>query len=555
MTNARSTTDITTPAASQPVATVENLRVETATGRCIVDGVSLQLCHGEILGVVGESGSGKTTSALAFFGFVQHGARFTGGTVRLPDHAPIDLPSATNMRDLRGRYFSYVPQNPGTALNPSMRVATLLGEVAARRAAVDATFARERDTVTTDVLGIVGLPTSKDFRARYPHQLSGGQQQRVCIAMALLSGSRAIVLDEPTTGLDVITQSAIIEELQRLRRESNVTMLYISHDLAVVSQLATKVAVMYDGKVVEVGETHSVLNSPSHPYTRKLLDASPDLNRPGDESPFGTVTTSSDIVEPQQILQVCDLNITHRVRGVEAHSVRDINFGLRHGECLALVGQSGSGKTTIARAVAGIQSVDSGEISLNGTRLPAMATERSVDQRRRLQIVFQNPTAALNPRETIRTAIDRARRQVAKSDEISVPSTTDLLDMVRLPHATAEHLPKDLSGGERQRVCIARALAARPEVMICDEITSALDVSVQASVLTLINELRRELNLALLFITHDLGVVAGIADMVMILENGRVREFGKTADVLGAPSSAYGRSLIDAVPSLAAATA
>ena len=592
------------------VVSVDGLRVETATGLPIVDNVSFDLREGEILGVVGESGSGKTTTALSVFGFAQGGARFAQGRVTIPGRPGIDLATSRTLRDLRGRYFSYVPQSPGTALNPSMRIGRLLKEVSDRRAAADPAFRQRVAAETADVLKTVDLPAGEEFRRRFPHQLSGGQQQRVCIAMALLSGSKAIVLDEPTTGLDVITQAAVIGELRRLREERGVSMVYISHDLAVVAELATRVAVMYAGEIVEVGDAHDVLTNPSHPYTRGLLQARPDFKRNGAITPMKGVavglghrppscsfaprcsrateecrtqrppvvpTTSGaeasvrcfhPVHEPLvlteradsgqgrseagSVLSVQDLNITHRVRGVATASIREINFELGRGQCLALVGESGSGKSTIARAVAGLQAVDSGAIHLAGEPLPVKGARRSADQHRRLQIVFQNATAALNPRESIGTAIDRARRSAFKTRAADVPTVEDLLDLVRLPRSVVDRLPRELSGGERQRVCIARALATRPDVIVCDEITSALDVSVQAAVLALLNDLRRELGVALLFITHDIGVVAGLADAVMVLDKGRICETGPTAQVLRTPSSDYARKLMDAVPTVAA---
>jgi peptide/nickel transport system ATP-binding protein len=549
----------TTATAEQPVAAITNLCVDARTGTRIVNDVSLTLGRGEIVGLVGESGSGKTTTALAFFGYAQHGAQFASGTVRVPDRAPVHLVAGTNVRDLRGRYFSYVPQNPGTALNPIMRVGQLLEEVSDRRCAVDAGFASNVAAVTNEVLGIVDLPTGRDFRRRYPHQLSGGQQQRVCIAMALLSGSKAIVLDEPTTGLDVVTQAAIIDELRRLRDEHEVSMVYISHDLAVVAELTTRVAVMYSGQIVEVGDTADVLHRPRHDYTRTLLDAWPDINRSGafrdsadhDEAaapgPQAAPTTPAASATVLDVRQLC---ITHRVRGVATASVKDIGFTLERGECLALVGESGSGKSTTARAVAGIQHIDSGTIILAGETMPANPADRTAEQRRRLQIIFQNAAQALNPRESVRTAIERARRQASRAHPQTLRPTAELLDLVRLSAAHADKLPRHLSGGQRQRVCIARALAASPDVLVCDEITSALDVSVQASVLKLLGDLRNDLGVALLFITHDLGVVAGIADFVMVLDRGRICEKGPTEQVLHAPQSEYAQRLMAAVPSL-----
>jgi peptide/nickel transport system ATP-binding protein len=292
------------------------------------------LARGEIIGLVGESGSGKTTTALAFFGYCQHGAKFASGTVTVPDRPPVDLVSAASVRELRGRYFSYVPQNPGMALNPVMRIGQLLDEVSNRRRAVDAVFAANVARVTDEVLGIVDLPTSQEFRQRYPHQLSGGQQQRVCIAMALLSGSKAIVLDEPTTGLDVVTQAAIIEELRRLRDEHGVSMVYISHDLAVVAELADQVAVMYSGQIVEVGDTAGVLHRPRHEYTRKLLAARPDINRSGvfrrsTDDALSAATPSGS--QNTAVLDVRNLCISHRVRGEVTASVKNIEFSLERG--------------------------------------------------------------------------------------------------------------------------------------------------------------------------------------------------------------------------------
>jgi peptide/nickel transport system ATP-binding protein len=541
------------PVADQPVAGITDLCVRARNGNTIVTDVSLTLGRGEIVGLVGESGSGKTTSALAFFGYTQHGARFSSGTVTVPGHAPVDLVAGTNVRDLRGRYFSYVPQNPGTALNPVMRIGQHFDEVSGRRCAVDADFAANVATVTTDVLRIVDLPSTEEFRRRYPHQLSGGQQQRVCIAMALLSGSKAIVLDEPTTGLDVVTQAAIIDELRRLRDERGVSMIYISHDLAVVAELADRVAVMYSGAIVEVGSTEQVLHRPTHEYTRKLLDARPDINRSG---AFRTDAATTAATAPQsptvstKVLDVQQLCITHRVRGVPTASVKNIGFSLDRGECLALVGESGSGKSTTARAVAGIQHIDSGTIVLGGETMPKNPSDRTAEQRRRLQIVFQNAAQALNPRESVRTAIERARRQAARSHAGTLRPIAELLELVRLSATHADKLPRHLSGGERQRVCIARALAASPDVLVCDEITSALDVSVQASVLKLLGDLRTELGVALLFITHDLGVVAGIADAVMVLDRGQICEKGPTDQVLHEPQSEYAQRLMAAVPSL-----
>ncbi len=601
--------DVSSASAIDTTAAIvlDELRVETATGIPIVDGVSLRLDRGDILGVVGESGSGKTTTALSLFGFAQGGARLAKGTVTLPGHPPFDLTNTRSLAALRGRYLSYVPQSPGTSLNPSMRIGRALREMQSHRDANGDNGSKDLAAERAEVLKIVGLGTSEEFQRRFPHQLSGGQQQRVCLAIALLSGAQTIVLDEPTTGLDVITQGAVLEELRRLRRDLSVAMVYISHDLAVVAQLATHVAVMYAGKIIEFGTVDQVINRPAHPYSRGLLQSTPDHRAatlvqamPGvsislterddrscsfsprcphatdvcraEEPPLAAIDASERLVScfhpltsdvsvvhdteveadrdsSKEILTVDKLSIEYRVRGVPVAAVADVSFTLNQGECVALVGESGSGKTTIARTIAGIQSYHSGSINLLGQQLAPVAQKRTVEQRRLIQIVFQNATAALNPRQTVRTAIERALRLCPKSNRRTVE---ELMELVRLQPSLADRLPRQLSGGERQRVAIARGLATNPEILVCDEITSALDVSVQAAVLSLLRDLRERLGLSMLFITHDLGVVANLADRVLVLQGGRICEAGATRAVLDNPESDYAQRLMSAVPSVTA---
>lgn len=581
---------------------LDDLRVETTSGQAIVDGVGLCLDQGQILGLVGESGSGKTTTALSLFGFTSAGAELARGTLRLPGHEPFDLTRPDLVARLRGRQLAYVPQSPGTALNPSMRIGIALREMQAQ-GTPDLTGAAAEEA-RCEALEIVGLPRSPEFMKRFPHQLSGGQQQRVCIAIALLSGARTLVLDEPTTGLDVITQAVVLEELQRLRRELGVSMVYISHDLAVVAGLATHVSVMYAGKVVETGPTQTVLRAPAHPYTRGLLMSTPDhrssrsvtampgvaislVQRAGEQCSFSPrcsrATSECHTVEPQlsstrspehlaacfhqvltplslagsgeeisaqqsrgsEVLRVSGLTVEHRVRGTRVAAVDNVGFSVHRGECVAIVGESGSGKTTTARAIVGLQRYGPGEIMLNGSRLKPLAAARTGDQRRLIQIVFQNATSALNPRENVRTSITRALRLCPSERRRSV---ADLMELVRLQPGLAESYPRELSGGERQRVGIARALATGCELLVCDEVTSALDVSVQAAVLNLLRDLRHSLGLSLLFITHDLGVVANLADQVLVLQGGTISETGSARQLLDRPQSDYAKQLVAAAP-------
>jgi peptide/nickel transport system ATP-binding protein len=591
---------------SGPVMTMKGLRVETAGGDAVVEDVSLTILRGEILGLVGESGSGKTTTALSILGWTESGLRRVAGAVTV---AGEEVTSAAGGAAVRGRLVTYVPQNPGTALNPSRRI------IAAIEDMIDAhrsEQARAMDAVT--LLATVGLPATPAFGRRYRHQLSGGQQQRVCIAVAMASDALVVVLDEPTTGLDVVTQATVLQELKRLRAERGVAMVYVSHDISVVAQIADRVAVMYAGRIVELGPAREVLSSPKHPYTRGLIASIPDHLAPRlpvamagiavgvGERPEGCAFAARCKLRVQHcteqmpqleshgpdhevrcfevarageldqltaapravrafaaadtapILRVAHLHAEYRNRGERVIAAEDVSFEVYAGDCVALVGESGSGKTTIARAVAGLHPDASGTITLSGRALPMPARSRAVEERRRIQIVFQDPSDALNPRHTVRSIVSRpltilrGMRGRARDAEVD-----RLLECVRLPVRIASRYPRELSGGERQRVGIARALAAEPELLICDEITSALDVSVQAAVLELLDDLRKTLRLGLLFITHDLGVVAAIADRVLVLEHGLVCEQSSTVDLLGAPVHPYTRRLLESAPSLTAA--
>jgi peptide/nickel transport system ATP-binding protein len=586
------------------VLDVRGLRVETAAGDAMVEDVSLQLAAGEIMGIVGESGSGKTTTALAVLGYTQPGTAVVAGEVHVGG-VRMPLGGERSARRLRGRIVSYVPQNPGAALNPTLRIGDAIADmVRAHRAGV------APDQVMEAALENVGLPGGGAFQRRYPHQLSGGQQQRVCISIALVCDTPVVILDEPTTGLDVVTQKRILDELLRLRAEHGVAMLYVTHDLGVVAQLADRIAVMYAGRVVEHGPAREVIRSPAHPFTAGLLASVPDHRRPHVLEPMAGVAVgvgerlagctfaprcplrierctagfpaaravgeghsarclrSDEVVHAArpgavartsaartrdggEVLVVSRLRAEHRGRHETVVAAHDVSFAVHRGQCVAVVGESGSGKTTIARTIAGLHAPAGGEIALDGEPLAALARGRSREQRRRVQIIFQNPADALNPRQTIRTAISRpARALLSLTPREADAEVARLLDLVRLPHAVADRYPSELSGGERQRVGIARALAVKPDLIVCDEITSALDVSVQAAVLKLLDDLRAELGLALVFITHDLGVVTAVADQLIVLEHGHVRESGDTLTVVAESSEPYTTRLLEAAPSV-----
>ena len=456
-----------------------------------------------------------------------------------------------------------------------------------------------------------GLPDSEEFGRRFPHQLSGGQQQRVCIAAALASNPKVLVLDEPTTGLDVVTQARILNELLRLREEEHVAMLYVTHDLAVAAHIADRIVVMYGGYIVEEGPAEEVLRRPRHPYTRGLMAATPDhvvarvlevmpgapvdiADRPpgcpfaprcpqkveacdaelpvlelhGDEPLRPVPRVDADRLgrlgraggsggagggRPQQARDPEGQRPLRRAPHAQRERDRRERDLVRHPQrrVRGPGGRVGSGKTTIARVIAGLHPTWTGQVLLDGEPLAAKARSRTRDQRRRVQMVFQSPTDALNPRHSVSDILSRPTRVLrGLSRAAAAAEVATLLEAVRLPSRYADRYPRELSGGQRQRVAIARALAADPDVIICDEITSALDVSVQARILELLRDLRQERGLSLLFITHDLGIVATIADEVLVLDQGLICESGKTKTLLASPRNDYTKQLLHSAPSL-----
>jgi peptide/nickel transport system ATP-binding protein len=553
------------------------------TGAVIVRGISFAVAPGGILGLVGESGSGKTTAGLALLAYARSGLRIAGGSVTIGGVSMLGLGDRA-LSEMRGREVAYVPQDPAVALHPGLRLRTQLAECLR-----DATGPVE-DRLRA-LLEEVGLPDPPRILAAFPHELSGGQQQRVAIAMAFAPRPQAILMDEPTTALDVTTQTHVLRMVKTLAARHRTAIVYVSHDLAVVASLADRVAVMYSGEIVESGVSAQVLREPLHPYTRALIRAVPNPDRairleglgghapePAHRPPgcvfaprcpiveaacttlapppvaaapghvvrclragsMGPATYATTSILPQPAARTAAPLVRLQAVGAwhDRQILHDVTLDIAAGRCTALVGESGSGKTTLARCIAGLHAKWTGTIALDGAALRPAARQRSLDQLRRIQYVFQNPYASLNPRQSIGRSLMIAgghlRREAAA---VSRAEVIAVLASVGLPATTADALPGQLSGGQRQRAAIARGLICAPDLLICDEVTSALDVSIQATIVELLTGLRESRGLSILFVAHNIGLVRSLAQDVVVMQAGRIVESGAVADVLSAPQA------------------
>lgn len=582
----------------------------------VLDGVSFSIGRGEAFGLVGESGCGKSTVAYTLLGYRTRNSRILAGEVLVGGRNVLAM-SREELDALRGRRVSLVPQNPTMALSPHMRVARQTAEVLLRHGvAGDRAAALER---TAELFRLVGLPEPEVFGRRYPHQLSGGQQQRVCIAIALACDPDLVVLDEPTTGLDVTTQEQVVRLLLSLRARLGMSMLYVTHDLGLLSEIADRVGVMYAGHMVEIAPTAALYRHPRHPYTRGLIASIPRIDqseqtsgRPlrgllrREELPVGCPffprceVSQPDCAAQRQVLS--PVAPDHRVAcqrwgalaapspvgdlaGPQAEAVStasnavlclegvslaygqrstwfdkafarrvepvvtDVSFEIKESECFALVGESGSGKSTIARAISGLLDPLEGQILFEGRPIGGPVRRRDREVRRKIQFIFQNPDDSLNPRSRIGTILSRPLEIFFRLDRAARrEAVAQALQDVRLDAGYALRYPDQLSGGERQRVAIARALIADPVLLLCDEVLSALDVSVQSDVLDLFKRLRRQTRVAMLFISHDLAVVRSLADRVAVLFRGHLCEVGEVDEIFTPPYHPYTHSLLMAVP-------
>lgn len=519
---------------------VKDLTV-SAGGATLVNALSFTIQPGEVLALIGESGSGKTTTALALMGYARRGCRISGGSVRIGDVDVLAL-DARQLRALRGHTVTYIAQSAAASFDPSR---TILDQVV-EPAVLHGTLRRgQAELKAIQLFRELALPDPETIGQRYPHQVSGGQLQRLMAAMALITDPEVVILDEPTTALDVTTQVEVLRAFRRVVRERQVTAVYVSHDLAVVAQMADHILVLRDGCMREVGTTERLLVAPQNDYTKSLLAAA----RP---APRVSVANARDT---EVLLRVHGLSAGYGPRGADGKPanmiIEDIHLELRRGQAIGVIGESGSGKTTLARAVAGLLAPCAGTMEFCGRSLQPTLAQRTRDELRRIQIVFQSADTALNPAHTVERIL---ARPLVFYKGLKGPALRrridELLDVVKLPRTLADRLPGGLSGGQKQRVNLARALAAEPDLILCDEVTSALDTVVGAAVLDLIAELRRELGVSYLFISHDLHTVRSVCDEIVVMQHGRKLAQVARADYDRGPHHPYYEQLARAVPEL-----
>ena len=510
-----------------------------------VQGIDLTLHAGEILCVVGESGSGKSMSANAVMGLLPTYMQPSAGRILFQGRDLLALPEA-ELRKLRGSAIGMIFQEPLSALNPVMRVGAQIAEVLEVHGVTDAA---QVDRRVRELIDFVGLPDPERIRDSYPFRLSGGQRQRVMIAMALALEPSILIADEPTTALDVTTQAqilALIRSIQRSKRDGGEGMgvMFITHDFGVVAEIADRVAVMEKGVLVEVGTAAQVLNAPQHPYTQRLIAAVPRRR----------TDARDDVVDGAPVLDVRNLQKTYATGGGwfgakrVVQAVDDVSFTVRRGETLGIVGESGSGKSTIGKCLVKLVEVDGGQMLFDGRDIAALSAHAFRPLRKDIQMIFQDPFASLNPRQTVGRIVSDGPVASGKTRAEAETRARELLALVGLEASSFDRYPNEFSGGQRQRVGIARALALDPQVLVADESASALDVSVQAQVLSLLHDLQQRLQIALVFITHDLRVAAQVCDTVLVMHRGRIVERGSPQHIFDRPQDPYTQRLIAAVP-------
>ncbi|XTR52984.1 dipeptide ABC transporter ATP-binding protein [Pseudarthrobacter sp. So.54] len=547
--------------ADRPLLEIKDLAITFATGNGDVQAVRnahLTIMPGETVAIVGESGSGKSTTALAAIGLLPTNGRVSAYQI-LFDGEDISNAGEKRMIELRGNSIGMVPQDPMSNLNPVWKIGQQVRETLKANGLPDS-----QDDVAT-VLSQAGLPDAARRAKQYPHEFSGGMRQRALIAIGLSCQPRLLIADEPTSALDVTVQRQILDHLDKMTTELGTAVLLITHDLGLAAERADKVVVMYRGQVVESGPSLELLQNPQHPYTQRLVASAPSLasrritvaKELGVETDDLLAPAEAVVVEPamtEDVLQIQNLSKVFKLRSgfgksMDFTAVDDVSFGVKRGTTTAIVGESGSGKSTVAQMVLNLLTPTSGKIIFDGVDTSTLNSKEIFAFRRRVQPIFQDPYGSLDPMYNIFRTIEEPLRTHKIGDKASrEKKVRELLDQVALPQSTMQRYPNELSGGQRQRVAIARALALDPEVIICDEAVSALDVLVQAQVLNLLAELQSRLGLTYLFITHDLAVVRQIADHVCVMEKGKLVETGSTDDVFDAPRQDYTKALLNAIP-------
>ncbi|QTR54076.1 ABC transporter ATP-binding protein [Thiothrix unzii] len=539
---------------SQPLLEVKHLHTHLHTGATLVkavDDISFSIAKGETFCLVGESGSGKSISALSVIRLLPQGlASHPHGEILFNGRDVLRMEDA-QLRELRGSQIAMIFQEPMTSLNPVFTIGEQISEaLQLHRPQMSDEEAQERVLLALEQ---VQIPHARERLRDYPHQLSGGQRQRVMIAMALACEPELLIADEPTTALDVTVQAEILRLLRKLQDDTGMSTLFITHDFGVVAQMAQQVGVMQRGKLVEVGSTQQVLRHPQHPYTQQLLAAVPEnLKRERKE-------VLSSVNAPSPLLSIRNLNVWFPLRkGIfrrtvdHLRAVDDVSLSVTAGQIVALVGESGCGKTTLGRAVLQLGKPTSGSIQLHGQELTGLSASELRPLRPKMQMVFQDPQSSLNPRLLIETTLTEPMKVhgIGANQEERLERAAQILADLQMPREALWRYPHEFSGGQRQRIGLARALVLNPEFIVCDEITSALDVSVQAEILQLLLKIRADRNLTLLFITHNIGVVEYLSDQTVVMYKGKVVEQGATAQVCGDPQNAYTQKLLAAVPRL-----
>ena len=573
---------------STPLLEIKNLKVSFDTKEGIVHAVndlSFTINKGETIGIVGESGSGKSVTALSIMRLLPTEGKISGNVIyQTPNNDSINLTDLplSEMQKFRGNDIAMIFQEPMTSLNPVFSCGKQVAEAIILHKKITSTEARER---TIALFEKVKLPRSVQMFDSFPHQLSGGQKQRVMIAMAMSCNPSVLIADEPTTALDVTVQATILELMRMLQEENNTGLLFITHDLGVVAEIADRVIVMYKGKIVEEGNVRDVFYHPQHPYTKGLLACRPPLNKRlrilptvrdfMKENEDGTITEiNSSVINPENeiskevtkllheklfsqtpILQVKNISVKFPIRkGVfgkvtdYVNAVDDISFDVYPGETLGLVGESGCGKTTLGRAIIRLIEPTSGKVYFKGFDFSSLYGRELRRMRKHIQIIFQDPYSSLNPRMTIGNAILEPMKVHNLFPGNRKQKVFELLERVDLKEEHFNRYPHEFSGGQRQRICIARALSLQPDFIICDESVSALDVSIQAQILNLLNELKRELNFTCIFISHDLSVVKFMSDRMIVMNKGKIEEMGDPEEIYNSPASPYTQKLIAAIP-------